>query len=399
MSRIFDIANKYVDQIAALEPTLATSIGVPGHEREMPDHSPAGPARVADLNRRTVAELQTIEPDNDWDRIARDVMLERLGVSLEVFAAKEYMRSLRNIASPLQGVRQVFDYMPKDTEEDWSNIAARLALVPQSLAGYRQSLSEGLASSLYASKRQATEGAEQARIWSGAVAGEGKPSYFTGLQETFDKARADKPLPDSLAADIATGVGVAMDAYGEMYRYLRDDYVPNTSERESAGDERYTLMSRVFLGATIDPRETYQWGWEELHRIEDEMRATAEKIQPGKPLEDVMHFLETDDSRAVMGEDNYRQWLQDLHDEALEELHGKHFDIPDSIHKVEVMIPPPGGALAAYYTGPSEDLKRPGRTWWPTGGNQRFAKWGDVTTVYHEGPAAIALFCRCKVFQ
>jgi uncharacterized protein (DUF885 family) len=49
------------------------------------------------------------------------------------------------------------------------------------------------------------------------------------------------------------------------------------------------------------------------------------------------------------------------------------------------MIPPPGGALAAYYTGPSEDLKRPGRTWWPTGGNTRFPRWGDVTTVYHEG--------------
>jgi uncharacterized protein (DUF885 family) len=49
------------------------------------------------------------------------------------------------------------------------------------------------------------------------------------------------------------------------------------------------------------------------------------------------------------------------------------------------MIPPPGGALAAFYTGPSEDFTRPGRTWFPTGTRTTFPKWTDVTTVYHEG--------------
>jgi uncharacterized protein (DUF885 family) len=106
---------------------------------------------------------------------------------------------------------------------------------------------------------------------------------------------------------------------------------------------------------------------------------------PGGSMEEVVHLLETDKSRVVEGEDGYRQWLQELHDEALAELHGRHFEIPEEIRKIEVMIPPPGGAAAAYYTGPSEDLSRPGRTWWPTGGNTVFPKWGDVTTVYHEG--------------
>jgi uncharacterized protein (DUF885 family) len=115
------------------------------------------------------------------------------------------------------------------------------------------------------------------------------------------------------------------------------------------------------------------------------MRKTADRIIPGGTIEQVTRLLDSDPALVVEGEENYRQWLQELHDEALEELHGKHFDIPDSIRRVEVMIPPPGGALAAYYTGPSEDLARPGRTWWPTGGNTRFPKWGDVTTVYHEG--------------
>jgi uncharacterized protein (DUF885 family) len=385
MSRIFDIADKYVDDIAALEPSLATALGIPGHETEMPDLSPEGPARVAALNRRAISEINQAQLVGDRDRIAKDVMLERLGVSLETFEAKEYLRALRNIASPLQGVRQIFDLMPHETVDHWSNIAARLKLVPQALAGYRASLSQGLSEKLYASKRQAEEGAQQARVFAGLAAEEGAQSFFTQLKANWERERIKNRWPDALDKDIEAGTNAAMEGYAEMYRYLRDEYIPNTSAQEAAGKDRYQLLARAFLGATIDPRETYQWGWDELHRIEEEMRATCDKIIPGGTFEQVNELLENDPERVIEGEDNYRVWLQVLHDQALQELHGKHFDIPASIRKVEVMIPPPGGALAAYYTGPSEDLKRPGRTWWPTGGNTRFPKWGDVTTVYHEG--------------
>ena len=385
MPRIFEIAHNYVDEIAALEPSLATTIGVPGHEREMPDLSPEGPARIADLNRGTVAQLNSAAIENDDDRVARDVMLERLSVSIETFEAREYLRSLRIIASPLQSVRQVFDLMPHETEEHWSNIAVRLKLVPQTLAGYQQTLSTGLREELYSSKRQASECAEQARVFGGLAASDGKPSFFTTLKTIFDKTSSENGFSDALAADMAEGITAAMQGYADVYAYLRDEYLPNTSEHEPAGRDRYHLMSRAFLGAKIDPEETYQWGWDELHRIEEEMRKTADRIIPGGTMEEVTKLLETDPERVVEGEDNYQRWLQHLHDQALEELHGKHFNIPDSIRRVEVMIPPLGGALAAYYTGPSEDRSRPGRTWWPTSGNTRFPKWGDVTTVYHEG--------------
>jgi uncharacterized protein (DUF885 family) len=381
MSRVFEIADKYVDEIAALEPTLATSIGVPGHEREMPDLSPEGPARNAALYKRTVEALKEAPVEGEPDRIAKEVMLERLGLALDLYEAREFMRALRNIACPLQNVRSVFDQMPKETEEQWSNIAARLKLVPRTLAGYRESLSEGLRQKLYASKRQAAEGADQARIWAALAEGEGKSSFFKQLRDAF----AAKGFSAGLAKDIDEGIAAAIAGYEEMYHYLTDEYLPATSERESAGADRYRLLSRVFLGATIDPKETYEWGWQELYRLEEEMRKTCARIVPDGSMEEVVELLETDPARVVEGEEAYRVWLQELHDQALAELHGRHFDIPEPIRKIEVMIPPPGGAAAAYYTGPSEDLSRPGRTWWPTGGNMKFPKWGDVTTVYHEG--------------
>ena len=48
------------------------------------------------------------------------------------------------------------------------------------------------------------------------------------------------------------------------------------------------------------------------------------------------------------------------------------------------MIAPPGGAAAMYYTGPTEDFSRPGRTWYPTMGQTRFPLWKEVSTCYHE---------------
>jgi uncharacterized protein (DUF885 family) len=402
MSRIYEIAHRYVDEIAALDPNLATGIGVPGHDREMTDFSPGGPEAIAALNRRTVGELRSGQVDGQAgereaeadarvsetlagldddaiyqrDRIAAEVMLERLGVHLDLFEAGEHFHDLNNIASPLQDIRQVFDQMPRSTDEDWSNIAARLLLVPGALAGYRETLSRGLERGMAASKRQATEGARQAEVWSG------DGGFFTGLATAFEKAELG---PETLRTDIGRGTRLAREAYAAMSRWLREEYAPKANEREGCGEDRYRLLSRVFLGATIDPRETYQWGWDELHRVEREMEATAKRIIPGGSVADAKDVLESDPARTVEGVEAYRDWLQTLHDETIASLDGLHFEIDAQVRRIEVMIPPAGGALIPYYTGPSEDFSRPGRTWWPVDGLTRFPKWGDVSIAYHEG--------------
>jgi uncharacterized protein (DUF885 family) len=99
----------------------------------------------------------------------------------------------------------------------------------------------------------------------------------------------------------------------------------------------------------------------------------------------VVHRLETDPERSIDGVDAFRDWLQALMDRTIAELDGTHFDIAEPVKRVEAMIAPPGGAAAMYYTRPSEDFKRPGRTWYPTLGKTRFPLWGEVSTAYHEG--------------
>ena len=70
---------------------------------------------------------------------------------------------------------------------------------------------------------------------------------------------------------------------------------------------------------------------------------------------------------------------------AITSLDGTHFELAERVRKVESRIAPPGGAAAPYYTAPTEDFSRPGRTWLPTMGQTRFPVYDLVSTWYHEG--------------
>ena len=382
MSEIYDIANDYVERYAALNPFSATSIGVPGYDDKMADFSPQGADANADLKRETIVALQAAVVEGERDRIAKEAMLDDLQTDLDTHDAGEHLRSLRVLGSPFQSIRMIFDLMPRDTEEHWRNIAARMALVPQGLSSYRQSLAEGMRLSATSSRRQAEGCAQQARVWSGEGGANGDKTFFHELIDAFDAAGV---ASDALRGDLAAGADAAASAYADFGRFLTDEYLQAASSQDGVGEERYALASRAFNGVELDFAETYAWGWEQLRWVESEMAKTAERILPGAGVDAAKELLETDPDRAIEGVDAFQEWMQELQDTTIAELNGTHFDIPDPVKRIEAMIAPPGGALAMYYTAPSEDFSRPGRTWYPTGGKTRFPLWGEASIAYHEG--------------
>ena len=182
---------------------------------------------------------------------------------------------------------------------------------------------------------------------------------------------------------LAAGVEMATNAFGAFAGYLRDDYLQDATPVDACGPERYTVCSRAMNGAELDPTEMYEWAWTEYHTLRREILQTCELIKPGATFEEVRELLDTDPKRSVHGVDAYRDWLQSMTDDALRRA-GEQFDIPEVMNRCEVHIPPAGSAAAPYYTGPSEDFSRPGRTWYPALGRTSFPMWGDVTTCYHE---------------
>ena len=56
------IAETYFDAAVALSPISATYLGMPGHEEELDDFSPAGNAAAAELRRDTLARARRARP-------------------------------------------------------------------------------------------------------------------------------------------------------------------------------------------------------------------------------------------------------------------------------------------------------------------------------------------------
>ena len=375
-SPIYELCDAYAEQVAALDPVTATFRGIVGHDAEMTDYSPDGIDPRSELDRTTLDRLRELSAENDRDRIAADLLSERLSSSLALDDAGETLRELRVLGSPFQAVRQVFDIMPRATEQDWSTVAARMELVPNGLAGVQSALEESARRGIPPARRQVLACTEQGATWAGLRQ---HGPFFVELVAQY--AGNDPVLKDRLV----NAAAAATKAYSALSDWLRHDLAPLASAQDAVGPERYGLASSQFLGAKVDPEETYNWGWDELHRLEAEMSLVAKQIVPGATVAEAIVFLESDPSRAVHGEEALRSFLQDLMDRTIDELDGTHFDIPGPLKKVEAMIAPPGGAAAMYYTGPAEDFSRPGRTWYPTLGKTDFPLWGEISICYHEG--------------
>ena len=371
------VADQYTDTLVRLNPSLATTLGVPGHETEFQDFSPAGIAGFAEAARKALTDLEGLDPVDDVDAVTLDAMRERLGLQLLIHASGWDYADLNNIASPAQDIRSIFDLMPTGSGQDWEHIAGRAHNVPAAIDGYIESLREARDAGRVAAARQVRIVIDQATKY---AADDG---FFAKL--AAGAATDAGPLGGSLKVKLDAGTDAARAAYTGLARFLQEELLPSAPEKDAVGRARYALASRSFLGAAVDLEETYAWGVAELDRLIAEQEKVASAVKTGATVAEAKEILNNDPARQLKGTDALRAWMQELSDKAVAELAGVHFDIPEVMKTLECRIAPTdeGGI---YYTGPSDDFSRPGRMWWSVpAGEDTFTTWAETTTVYHEG--------------
>ncbi|GKQ41746.1 DUF885 domain-containing protein [Streptomyces sp. A012304] len=374
-----ELADAYVDGLVALDPITGTYLGVPESAGRLPDFSPAGQEALARLARDTLAELDEAErrpgAESAIERRCARLLRERLTAELAVHEAEESLRTVGNLGTPPHHVREVFTVTPTRTDEDWAAIAERLRAVPAALAGYRASLALGLERKLFGGPRPTATLVGQLTEWSDTD-GSGR-GWFTEFASAG---------PQALRAELTEGARAADAAVVELRDWMRDVYAPAVEDApDTIGRERYARWSRYYNGTDLDLDEAYAYGWAEYHRLLAEMEQEAQKILPGArtPWVALAHLDEH--GKHIEGVDEVRDWLQGLMDQAIDALDGTHFELAERVRRVESRIAPAGSAAAPYYTPPSEDFSRPGRTWLPTMGLTRFPVYDLVSTWYHEG--------------
>lgn len=374
MTTVFDIASDFVDDVCALNPVLATQLGVPGSDDEWGDgFGPEGVEQAKTLRSRyRPLVMPFLDSQDPRERLAARVMVASFDEGADEYASGDHFRTLRHLASPFHQVRLTFDVMKAGTDQDRENIVRRLDEVGQPLGDYRRLLEQGRAAGITVASRQVRSVMAQARRVVNDPA---------SIEQVVSKAAGgEEPSPQLMAA--AEG---ARAAYRGFADWLEAEYLPAAREIDGVGSEAYARSADRLVGRAVDPGEDYAWGWEELHRLRGEMSRVAELILPGEGVGAAKEFLETDPSVTAAGTDELLAFVGGVLSNAVGELSGSHFDVPAEIRPLTVQLAPPGSPLGVYYRRPSEDFSRPGGVWYSIGDQRVFPLYQHVSTAYHEG--------------
>lgn len=371
-SELDAIADAWVEKMAELSPSFATYIGRKGFDHQLDDFSPEAQLAHLEESKKFYRQVKNAPVVDKIDEVTKDAMLEDFELEFELHDSGVWKRALDVIASPAQGIRDIFDLAPTDGEEAWENLAKRMRAVPETIDGYIRTLRLGIEAGDTPAERQVIMNFEQA-------------SEIAAANGFFNQFAAGDKVPENLKAEVAAAGLVATAGYAKLAEFFKSELLPKANQVDAIGRDRYALFSRKFLGARIDLDETYEWGIEELARVTAEQNAVANEIKAGASVKEAIEVLNNDPARKLHSKDELQRWMQRLSDTAIEKLNGVHFDIAEPLTKLECMIAPTSSG-AIYYTGPTDDFSRPGRMWWSVPeGVTEFDTWRESTTVYHEG--------------
>ena len=143
MSKIYEIADGFVDTLAELDPIVATYLGVPGYDHLMPDYSPEASERSDAAERDVLNRIKAESPDSVRERRCSETVQEEMTRSIDQHSAGLQYSGMNILHSPVQSLRQIFDLMPRSSTADWENIASRMEGIADSIATYQRDTRRG----------------------------------------------------------------------------------------------------------------------------------------------------------------------------------------------------------------------------------------------------------------
>jgi len=374
---IFELSDRAVDIMADIDPMLATEVGVAGRDHRWPDLSPEGQDQRRSVLDDLLQQVEAIQPADQKEDVAKRVLADELRSQIRQHEVGDHFRDMNNIASPFQAIKDTFDLMDRGDLDAWIRIIVRLETIDSPLDGYRRSLETGLDRDRIVSRRQVMAVIEEGRLASGEA------SPFNDLTTSFNASGFGD---DGLRERTAAAVNTARAAYGALTDWLEETYLPAARIEDACGIERYVTEADKYLGMFIDVAETYDWAWAEVDVLWAKVVEVCATINADKSVHEVVAEISSEGGdQCAASVEEFIATMQSVQDEAVEQLAGTHFEVADSIRHVDVKVSPPGGALAPYYTGPSEDFTRAGAVWYPLGSRTHFPYWEEMSTAYHEG--------------
>lgn len=383
---IWELSEAYLKEMMQLDPLSSTYMGDPSQDHLWSDLSMKGVHLHLALSQRYLKQLEKFQeetlPTREW--VAFRILKESLTRSQQAYDRGEHYYDLNTIASTFQVLRSIFDLMGTKTETQWRNILSRLQKLPQAIADYQSRLAEGITQQRVVAKLQIRMVLKHLKV----LSTDSKPdqaNFYRGLVSQMKQAGLPNALTSELEPTMNQAVDQVLQALQGFSEFLEKTYLPQATEQDGVGEDRYRYYAEKFLGIEIHPQEAYEWGWKEFYRLEGEMKRIAHELAPEKTLAEVIRDLKTNPAFVCKSQEDFAKLMLARQLKAIQDLDGEHFHIPEEAKKIEIKLAPKGTSLGAYYQGPSEDFSRPGQVWYSYGDQQTIPYYSEIATAYHEG--------------
>jgi uncharacterized protein (DUF885 family) len=346
------IADDFLHDFCESQPLIATEAGFSEYEDRVGDLSPRSQEQLADAASSTLQKLGAQSKAGFYDQLCADVLGDFCEEIVDAHHHLDWIRNINVITNELDTIHNSCHNIDETDTAALEKREVKIAAIPLGIETFKETL----------------------------LLGRDKKCLPRQLQIAHIADNCDLYASDSLFKDTP-----AANAFKDIQQFLRAEILPFCDEENGVGKETYERFSARHLGKEEDAQELYEWGWHEIHSLFDEANHVINELNPGGTMQSTVELLNNDESRTLHDPQELQKFLQDLLDESVEQLDGKHFDIDPRLKKVEACLLENSGSSAMFYSAPSDDFSRSGRTYYPLTDQTSFPLWHEVTTCYHEG--------------
>lgn len=366
-SEIFRLSDEYSDKLLHDDYIGATWSNINTYDSMWNDYSYVDTDPFVKTAKKYYKAISEAEPIDRYDEIAKKVILSGIEDYLSDIGDPWHYINWGSVFSDPDSIYSVFKQMPKETKGDILNIVKRLEKIPSAITEWVSAMHDVEELGYVNSKWRVGFVID---VISNIVSKE----LFLNIATEIDpnNKRLAKAAKD------------AHTSYIMLLWWMRA-YSDRAPEAYHVGEERYVRLVKDQTGLSINPREVYEWGLQELDRINAEMWKVGKQINPkAKKLTDFADTLNNDPRYKIKGREEFKEFLESIIDTAIKGLHGSVFDINKASRNCIVELDDITIDESPYYLAPSDDLEKPGRTLYPTLGKNEFSTWENYSTWFHE---------------
>jgi len=351
------LADRYWEGLLETEPLLGTQVGDERYDDRLPDPSEAGIAAREALHRSALEELALL--DRDVDDLGLRTTLDTLEAIADRSLAEiehrlDRLQVVSHFWGPSQLIGELGSIQRSDTPERLERYLARLRGVPAFYDAVAEVARTGIRT-----------GVTAPRVVVERTVAQVERLLATPVDESPALMNLSPDDPDARQAVVDVLREFSLPALASFVEVLRGEYLPKATETIGlsalpGGDAMYEAEILSWTTLPLSAQHVHDLGLEDLEKIQEERRASAETLGAPDPAaalaklaETGRNSIETKDELKALAEDQVRRgW------DAAPAFFGR---LPRENCEVRVVEEYREADMAfAFYQPASEDGSRPG---------------------------------------